>query len=98
PAADLARFPDSARAFLPGGAPLAKGDRLVQTEYAATLRTIAAEGAAALYGGALGRRVVEHMARAGGLITLDDLARYRTVERAPVRGTYRGFEIAGAAP
>jgi len=97
-AADLARFPDSARVFLPGGAPLRRGDRLVQAEYAATLRLIATEGAAALYGGALGRRVVEHMARAGGLITLDDLTRYRTVERAPVRGTYRGFEIAGAAP
>jgi gamma-glutamyltranspeptidase/glutathione hydrolase len=97
-AADLARFPDSARVFLPGGAPLAKGDRLVQGDYAGTLRVIASEGAAALYGGALGRQVVEHMARAGGLITLDDLGRYRTVERAPVRGTYRGFEIAGAAP
>ena len=97
-AADLARFPDSARVFLPSGAPLAKGDRLVQADYAVTLRTIVVDGPAALYGGALGRRVVEHMARAGGLITLDDLGRYRTVERAPVRGTYRGFEIAGAAP
>jgi gamma-glutamyltranspeptidase/glutathione hydrolase len=95
---DLARFPDSARVFLPGGAPLAKGDRLVQADYAGTLRAIAAEGATALYGGAIGRRVVEYMARDGGLITLDDLARYRTIERAPVRGTYRGFEIAGAAP
>jgi len=97
-AADLARFPDSARVFLPGGAPLKKGDRLVQADYAVTLRTIAAEGATALYGGPLGRRVVEHMARAGGLITLDDLAAYRTVERVPVRGTYRGFEIAGCPP
>ena len=97
-ASDLARFPDSVRVFLPGGAPLAKGDRLVQPEYAATLRTIASDGPGALYGGALGRRVAEHMARHGGLITLDDLAGYRTVERVPVRGTYRGFEIAGAAP
>ena len=95
---DLARFPDSARVFLRDGAPLRKGERLVQADYAATLRTIAAEGAAALYGGALGREVVAHMQRAGGLITLDDLARYRTVERAPVRGTYRGFEIAGCPP
>jgi gamma-glutamyltranspeptidase/glutathione hydrolase len=97
-AADLARFPDSARLFLPGGAPLAKGDRLVQPDYALTLRTIASEGATALYAGALGRRVVEYMARGDGLVTLDDLARYRTVERAPVRGTYRGWEIAGCPP
>ena len=49
-AADLARFPDSARLYLPGGAPLQHGDLLVQAEYAATLRTIAADGPAALYG------------------------------------------------
>jgi gamma-glutamyltranspeptidase / glutathione hydrolase len=97
-AADLARFPDTARVFLPGGAPLRRGDRLAQSDYAATLRTIAAEGPAALYGGALGRRVAEHMARAGGLVTLADLVSYRTVERQPVRGTYRGFEVAGCPP
>ena len=51
-----------------------------------------------LYGGALGRRVAEHMAREGGLITLDDLPRYRTIERAPVRGTYRGFDVVGCPP
>ncbi len=97
-AMDLVRFVDSARVFLPGGAPLAKGDRLVQSDYAVTLRTIATDGPVTLYGGALGRRVVEHMARAGGLITLEDLVSYRTVERAPVRGSYRGFEIAGCPP
>ena len=97
-APDLARFPDSARTFLPGGRPVSRGDLLRQPEYAATLRTIAAEGPDALYAGALGRRVVEHMARHGGLISLDDLARYRTVERAPVRGRYRGLDIAGPPP
>ena len=97
-ARDLARFPDTARVFLPGGAPLRKGDRLIQAEYAATLRSIALEGPSTLYDGALGHQVVAHMARAGGLITADDLKRYRTVERVPVRGAYRGFDIAGCPP
>jgi gamma-glutamyltranspeptidase/glutathione hydrolase len=97
-ARDLARFPASARVFLPGGAPLRRGDLLVQADYGATLRAIAAEGPATLYGGALGRRVAEHMADGGGLITLDDLRAYRPVERAPVRGTYRGFEVTGPPP
>jgi gamma-glutamyltranspeptidase/glutathione hydrolase len=97
-AADLARFPDSARTFLPGGAPLRRGDVLRQGEYADTLRLVAAEGADALYGGALGARVAEYMARAGGFITLDDLVRYRTVERQPVRGTYRGYDVVGCPP
>jgi gamma-glutamyltranspeptidase/glutathione hydrolase len=97
-AGDLARFPASARVFLPGGSPLGRGELLVQSDYADTLRTIAAEGAAALYGGALGGHVAEHMAREGGLITLADLLRYRTLERTPVRGAYRGFEVAGCPP
>jgi gamma-glutamyltranspeptidase/glutathione hydrolase len=97
-APDLARFEASARVFLPGGAPLRRGDVLVQADHAATLRSIAAEGPAALYGGALGRAVADHMAPAGGLITLDDLVRYRTVERVPVLGSYRGLTIAGCPP
>ena len=97
-APDLARFPESARTFLPGGAPIKAGDLVVMPEYAATLRLIAAKGPGALYGGDLGATVAEYMARAGGIITLDDLARYETIERQPIRGRYRGFEIAGAPP
>jgi gamma-glutamyltranspeptidase / glutathione hydrolase len=97
-ASDLARFPESARTFLPGGVPIKAGDLVVMPEYAATLRLIAAKGPGALYGGDLGATVAEYMARAGGIITLEDLARYETIERQPIRGRYRGFEIAGAPP
>ena len=97
-APDLARFPESARVFLPGGRVPVRGDLLVQRDFAATLRAVAAEGTDALYGGALGRRVAEYMEGAGGLITLDDLARYRTIERTPVRGSYRGLQIVGVPP
>lgn len=97
-APDLAAFTETARVLLPGGTPLRKGDRLRQPDYARTLRTLAADGPQALYGGALGRRVAEHLQAAGGVLTLDDLAGYRTVERAAVRGTYRGFQIAGCPP
>ena len=97
-AGDLARDRASARVFLPGGAPLGRGELLVQGDYADTLRTIADGGPPVLYGGALGGRVVEHMAREDGLITLGDLLRYRTIERTPVRGSYRGVEVAGCPP
>ncbi len=97
-AADLARFPASARTFLPGGAPPRPGDLIVQPDYAATLRAIAAEGPDLLYGGALGTAITDHIQEGGGLITIDDLLKYRTVDRQPLRGGYRGFEIAGAPP
>ena len=97
-APELARFPETARTFLPGGAPIKAGDLIAMPEYAATLRLIAAKGPAVLYGGDLGATVADYMRRAGGIITLDDLARYETIERRPVLGRYRGFEIAGAPP
>jgi len=97
-ARDLARFPESARTFLPGGAPIQAGDLIVMAEYAATLRHVAAKGPGVLYGGDLGATVAEYMRRAGGIITLEDLARYETVERPPIRGRYRGYEITGAPP
>ncbi|HWP77703.1 MAG TPA: gamma-glutamyltransferase family protein, partial [Methylomirabilota bacterium] len=97
-APDLARFPETARTFLPGGAQIKVGDLITMPEYAATLRLIAAKGPAALYGGDLGAAVADYMRRDGGIITLDDLARYETIERQPVRGRYRGFEVTGAPP
>ncbi|HSR23532.1 MAG TPA: gamma-glutamyltransferase, partial [Candidatus Eisenbacteria bacterium] len=97
-APDLARFPETARTFLPGGAPIKPGDVIAMPEYAATLRLIAAKGPGVLYGGDLGATVADYMRKAGGIITLDDLARYQTIDRSPVHGRYRGFEIAGAPP
>jgi gamma-glutamyltranspeptidase / glutathione hydrolase len=97
-AADLALDAEIARLLLPGGQPLQAGDLLVQGDAAETLRAIAREGAGHLHGGALGRTLAEHFRRAGGLITLADLAGFEVIERVPVRGTYRGVEIAGPPP
>lgn len=97
-AADLALDPDLAALLLPGGVPLAPGTRLRRPDYAATLRLIAAEGAAALYGGALGDALVAFMAEAGGLISMEDLRAYDVKQREPIRGQYRGFEVVGPPP
>jgi gamma-glutamyltranspeptidase / glutathione hydrolase len=96
--ADLARDAAIAARYLPDGKPLEAGSRLVMGDYAETLRLIAREGAGALYGGQLGRIVADHIGGAGGFLARGDLAAYRTIERAPVRGTYRGYEIIGPPP
>jgi len=97
-AADLARFPASAEIFLPGGTVPAVGDRIVRSAYARTLQQIADEGPQTMYTGTLARVITDDMRANGGLIALEDLAAYRVVERAPVRGTYRGYEIISTAP
>ena len=95
---DLARDPGLSDLLLPGGSPLEAGSRLRQPAYAETLRIIGAKGAAALYGGDLGRAFLEAIAADGGIIADDDLATYEPIDREPIRGTYRGFEVLGPPP
>ena len=95
---DLALDKEIASVFLPGGKPLRAGDLLVQRDYAETLRLIVKHGPDALHGGELGARVARYLESVGSFIRLNDLADYKTIERAPIRGTYRGFEIVGPAP
>ena len=97
-APDLIRDPGLAELFLPGGAPLRAGARVVQPEYAQALRIIARDGAGALYAGELGDALVETMARTGGLVRREDLDTYRVIEREPICGSYRGFDILGPPP
>ena len=95
---DLAAFAATAALFLPAGAVPSPGDLIVMEELAASLELIAAHGPDALYHGPLGAAVAAEMAAHGGLITLRDLREYEIHYRAPVRGTYRGYEIVSAPP
>jgi gamma-glutamyltranspeptidase/glutathione hydrolase len=84
--------------YLPDGEPVKPGERVVQAEYAETLRHIAQHGEAALYHGSLGDILVDYMKTHGGFIAKEDLTSYRTVERAPIRADYRGWAILGPPP
>lgn len=97
-ATDLLKDRLAAARLLPDGAPLKAGARLVQADYAESLTLIARQGEAALHGGPLGDLLVECMEKAGGFVSARDLADYRVVERSPIRGRYRGWEIVGPPP
>jgi gamma-glutamyltranspeptidase/glutathione hydrolase len=84
--------------YLPDGAPLKPGERVVQAEYAETLSFIAEHGEAALYQGPLGDILVDYMEKHGGFIAREDLLSYKTVERAAIRADYRGWAILGPPP
>ncbi|MFA6966385.1 gamma-glutamyltransferase [Bosea sp. (in: a-proteobacteria)] len=96
--ADLARDPGLTALLLRDGQAIPAGTRLAQTDYAASLRLIAQQGAAALYDGPLGKALTAFMAANGGLIGQDDLAAYKVETREPIRGRYRGYEIVGPPP
>ena len=100
-AADLAfsqrlkNNPASLRKFYkPDGSNYEVGEIFKQPDLAWTLSEIAAEGVDAFYRGSVAEKIVADMEAHNGLITLDDLANYEVVEREPVRGTYRSYDIA----
>jgi gamma-glutamyltranspeptidase/glutathione hydrolase len=92
-------FAEFARVFgRPGGGKWKPGDRLIQKDLAATLRRIAAEGPDGFYTGETAKLLVKEMEAGKGLITMEDLAAYRAVERKPIVGTYRGYTVYGPPP
>lgn len=94
----LEKYEAAGRIYLPGGKVPAAGDRFSNPDYAATLRAIAADGAESFYRGAIAARIADDMASNGGLITLDDLAQYRAIERRPLSGRYRDHVVFSSPP
>jgi gamma-glutamyltranspeptidase/glutathione hydrolase len=95
----FSRYPSSARVFLkPDGTTYRAGEVWRQPDLAATLKRIQEEATADFYRGATARLIVDFMRHNGGLITADDLAKYEPVERPPLRGTYRGYDIYAMGP
>ncbi len=97
-AADLVQDPFAADRLVPDGMPLTAGVRLVQADYGEALRLIAKDGEGALHGGPLGDLLAECMERSGAFLTRKDLTAYKVVERAPIRASYRGWEVIGPPP
>ena len=90
----LSRWPASLRMITRAdGTALRPGDTLVQSDLAATLSAIAAQGPRGFYEGPVAAKLVDGIREAGGIFTLDDLKNYQPVIRAPVRGSYRGYDI-----
>ena len=84
--------------FQPNGEPLAMGEVLKQTDLAWTLEQISKSGVAGFYDGEVAERIIDDMAANDGLITARDLADYQVVEREPVRGQFRDFEVISTPP
>lgn len=97
-AAMLGQFIESRRIYLRNGHIYHAGDRLRQPDLAATLRRLQQRGPREFYTGVTARLIADDMAAHGGNITAADLAGYRAIERSPLRGSYRGYEILTMPP
>jgi gamma-glutamyltranspeptidase/glutathione hydrolase len=94
----LAPFAGSAALLLPNGQPLQQGMTWRNPDLAATLLRIAEHGPAGFYEGRTADLIVEEMKRGGGIITHEDLRRYRAEWREPVQFDYRGHRIISMPP
>jgi gamma-glutamyltranspeptidase/glutathione hydrolase len=93
----LGKFPESRRIFQRDGNYYQSGEVFRQPELARTLERIASDPED-FYHGRMARELAASLQKGGGLITADDLAHYEVKERAPVQGTYRGYQIMSAPP
>ena len=91
-------YPASVAAYSRSGQPYVVGERLRQPDLGRTLSRIRDQGQDGFYRGETARLLADEMRRGGGVITEDDMARYEAKERAPIRGTYRGYDIISMPP
>ncbi len=95
----FAGYPASAAKFSrQDGSGYELGDTWVQPDLAHTLELIQEQGRDGFYQGENAQRLAAFMAANGGIITAQDLAKYEAIEREPIRGSYRGYEIISMPP
>lgn len=98
-AEQFAQYPASARQFTGAdGSALEAGDIFRQEDLAKTLERVSKDGREGFYAGETADLIVAEMQRGGGLITHADLLYYKSRWRAPIRGSYRGYEIFSMPP
>jgi gamma-glutamyltranspeptidase / glutathione hydrolase len=91
-------YPASIAAYSKNGQPYAAGEQIQQKDLGRTLARIRDHGREGFYSGETAHLLTQAMRSGGGLITERDLALYQARERAPIRGTYRGYEIISMPP
>ena len=92
------KYPPTAEIFLKESLPYEVGDTLYQLDLAETLERIKVDGVRGFYEGLTAEYFESTMQKYGGIITKEDLINYQAVERKPVIGTYRGYDIISMPP
>jgi gamma-glutamyltranspeptidase/glutathione hydrolase len=96
--ANLKKYPDSARTYLPGGRAPRAGEVFRNPYLAQTYREIAREGRDAFYKGKIARAIVAYSEKNGGLFSMKDFTDHTSTWVQPVSTTYRGHEVWGLPP
>lgn len=97
----LSKHPETKAYFLPNGEPIKAGTTLRNEPYADVLEAMATEGVSSFYSGALAEDIVatiKGFESNPGVMSVDDLAKYKVIERDAVCGPYRVYSVCGMGP
>lgn len=90
----LVKYPSSHKTYLKSDSTFYEpGELFKQPDLAKTLKRIQKHGKDDFYIGTTAKMIVDFMEKNGGLITAEDLKNYKAIERKPIHGTYRGYDV-----
>ena len=89
----LTRFPETCALYAPEGRMLGAGELFRFPELGDALERLADEGPSSIYAGETAQRICDWVCERGGLLSPEDMAGYRVIDRDPVRAVYRGRDV-----
>ncbi len=90
---DFMKYESSKKIFTNNGKKFEEGNLLIQKDLAATLELIKQNGKKGFYEGKVAQLIIEQSKKFGGYIKQIDLKSYLPVEREPVMGNYKEYEL-----
>lgn len=94
----LRKNAEAARIFLSANGVPDIGHPVIQEDLARLLEQVGEQGPGHFYTGAFAQRLVDGVRAGGGIWSMEDLANYTIVERAPIVTEYRGIRVVSAPP
>lgn len=95
---EFSKIPSTKKIFVKDSGSFEEGELFVQKDLAKTLKLIRDKGKDGFYKGEIAKLIAKQSSENRGLITEEDLANYQPVERVPVTGNYRGYDIISMGP
>lgn len=95
---EFKKYESSMKVFSKDGKPFEEGDIFKQSDLARSLELIKQKGLDGFYKGKTADLIIEQMKKMNGYISHEDLENYTVIEREPVKGSYKDFEIISMPP
>ncbi len=94
----LEKYESSMKVFSKNGEPYKEGEIFRQPDLTKTLKSIRDKGHDGFYKGWVADAIVDQSDKMNGIITHKDLEKYQAVEREPLKGTYKDYQIISMGP